>query len=60
MRRTVLFAAALSLAGTAFGCKSARTGALPEIPTWQKRPSWAMAVTTRRQLTVDRDTIGED
>lgn len=60
MRRTVLFAAALSLAGTAFGCKSARTGALPEIPTWQKRPSWAMAVTTRRQLTVDSATIGED
>ena len=58
-RARTLVAIGLSLAALG-GCKSVRTGALPELPTWYKRPSWALSVTDRRQLTVENLAIGED
>jgi outer membrane protein assembly factor BamB len=54
----VLVSCALGFAAT--GCKSVKTGALPEMPSWYKRPSWALSVASRRQLTAPANTVGED
>jgi len=58
MRRSL--AACLAL-GLLSGCKTApRTSALPEVPTWYRRPGWALSVAERRQITASGEVHGED
>ena len=60
MSRAFALAGLVVTIAAGFGCKSVRTGALPEMPTWYKRPSWAMEVNDRRQLTAVNATVGEE
>jgi outer membrane protein assembly factor BamB len=60
LRALVAFGVAAGAMIFATGCKSARTGALPELPTWYKRPNWAMSIADRRQITAVSNTTGED
>lgn len=46
------------LALAAGACKN--TGASPEVPTWHKRPNWALGVVSRRVLTAENAVLGED
>ncbi|MCU0655777.1 MAG: PQQ-binding-like beta-propeller repeat protein [Polyangiaceae bacterium] len=52
----------LALLGASLGagCKSPRTSALPENPTWFQRPAWALRVAERRPLTAPSEVQGED
>jgi outer membrane protein assembly factor BamB len=52
-----LFGGTLSMG---LGCKSLESSVLSERPNWYSRPSWAIEVVKRRQLTSVNQTIGED
>lgn len=53
-RATGLVVCALAAAA----CKN--TGASPEVPTWHKRPNWALGVVSRRVLTAENSVHGEE
>ena len=58
MRVSVVATAALALL-LATACVTQRSGAVPEQPMWRKRPSYALTVVDRRDVTAATHAVGE-